>query len=130
MFSEDFDPIIPSSEQVKSVIPNCSEDVHCGHDSANGPLFYSDIGEADQPSFNKDMYTSDTLGLVNIDAHEPFFCHIDPSQRKDVFLCRKAIVDSELDENSIYHGIVSKEGENTLLDCAEGTFNFLFIRSI
>ncbi|XP_019074824.1 uncharacterized protein LOC100268093 isoform X3 [Vitis vinifera] len=120
-FRRDFDPVIPSFEHVKSVIPDSFEDDQCGHDSANGPLLFSDIAGADQASFDKDTCACDTLGqFINVDAwKESSVCHVETGERKDGFSCSKANVASKLDENSIHHGILSVEREKTLLDCAE-----------
>ncbi|KAJ9707739.1 hypothetical protein PVL29_000014 [Vitis rotundifolia] len=122
-FRRDFDPVIPSFEHVKYVIPDSFEDDQCGHDSANGPLLFSDIAGADQASFDKDTCACDTLGqFVNVDVwKESSVCHVETSERKDGFSCSKANVASKLDENSIHHGILSVEREKTLLDCAEDT---------
>ncbi|RVX02616.1 hypothetical protein CK203_016550 [Vitis vinifera] len=122
-FRRDFDPVIPSFEHVKSVIPDSFEDDQCGHDSANGPLLFSDIAGADQASFDKDTCACDTLGqFINVDAwKESSVCHVETGERKDGFSCSKANVASKLDENSIHHGILSVEREKTLLDCAEDT---------
>ena len=134
-FSRDFDPIIPSFECVKSVVPDSFEDDRCQHDSASGTLLFSDIAGADQASFDKGMCACDASGqFVNVDAwKESSVCHVEPSESKDVFSCIKANVASELDENSIHHGILSDEREKALLDCAEGIFmlpNLPFIRNV
>lgn len=134
-FSGDFDPVIPSFEAVKSVIPDSVEDDQCGHDSANGPLLFSDVSGADQASFDKGTCASDTLGqFVNVDEwKDSSFGLVETSESEDVFSCSKANVTSELDENSTHHGNLSEEREKNLLDCAEGIFmlsNLPFIRNV